>query len=137
MICCDRAEQAQISLKSQLISNIEVYGDVSQLQRLFTNLLTNALQYTPSGGTVIVSLQRMGTHALVSIEDTGIGIAPDQLPHIFDRFWRADQARSQYEDGCGLGLAIAKTITQRHGGKIIVTSKPSIGSCFQVYLPQA
>ncbi|MFZ1029344.1 MAG: HAMP domain-containing sensor histidine kinase [Limnoraphis robusta] len=134
---CDRAEQAQIYLKSQLISNIEVYGDVSQLQRLFTNLLTNALQYTPSGGTVIVSLQRMGTHALVSIEDTGIGIAPDQLPHIFDRFWRADQARSQYEDGCGLGLAIAKTITQRHAGKIIVTSKPSIGSCFQVYLPQA
>ncbi|MBW4660380.1 MAG: HAMP domain-containing histidine kinase [Drouetiella hepatica Uher 2000/2452] len=131
----DRADQAQITLKSQLISNVEVNGDASQLQRLFTNLLTNALQYTPPGGTVIVTLQRMGSYALINVEDTGIGIAPAQLPHIFDRFWRADQARSQYEDGSGLGLAIAKTISQHHRGDITVRSKLGIGSCFQVKIP--
>ncbi len=133
----DRAEQSQISLKSQLISGVEVNGDASQLQQLFMNLLTNALQYTPSGGTVIVSVQRIGTHALVTIQDTGIGIAPEQLPHIFDRFWRADQARSQYEEGSGLGLAIAKTIAQRHQGNITVQSKLGEGSYFYVKLPLA
>lgn len=133
----DRADQSQISLKSQLISGVEVNGDASQLQQLFMNLLTNALQYTPSGGTVIVSVQRIGTHALVTIQDTGIGIAPEQLPHIFDRFWRADQARSQYEEGSGLGLAIAKTIAQRHQGDITVQSKLGEGSYFYVKLPLA
>lgn len=133
----DRAEQAQISLKSQLIPSIEVNGDASQLQRLFTNLLTNALQYTPSGGIVIVSLQRIGAHALINIQDTGIGIAPEQLPRIFDRFWRADQARSQYEEGSGLGLSIAKTIAQRHQGDITLQSRLGEGSCFQVKIPLA
>ncbi len=131
----DRAEETNISLKSQLIPNLEVYADPSQLFRLFTNLLSNALQYTPSGGTVTVSLQRSRTHALIRIEDTGIGIASDQLPHIFDRFWRADQARSQHQGGSGLGLAIAKTIAQSHGGDITVHSQLGQGSCFQVKIP--
>lgn len=133
----DRAEQANLKLQSQLAPNLEVYGDPAQLSRLFTNLLVNALQYTPSGGTVTVSLQRHRTHALVNIEDTGIGIAPDQLPHIFDRFWRADQARSQHQGGSGLGLAIAKTIAQTHGGDITVHSQLGQGSCFQVKIPLA
>ncbi|MDP5339547.1 MAG: HAMP domain-containing histidine kinase [Nodularia sp. (in: cyanobacteria)] len=131
----DRATQAHIFLQSQLIPNIEVYGDASQLQRLFTNLLGNALKYSLSGGTVNVSLQRIGTSALVSIEDTGIGISPDQLSHIFERFWRADQVRSQHENSSGLGLAIAKTITQRHGGEITVRSQLGVGSCFYVKIP--
>ncbi len=131
----DRAGETNISLQSQLIPNLEVYADASQLFRLFTNLLSNALQYTPSGGTVTVSLQRSRTHALVSVEDTGIGIASDQLPHIFDRFWRADQARSQHQAGSGLGLAIAKTIAQSHGGDITVHSQLGQGSCFQVKIP--
>jgi two-component system OmpR family sensor kinase len=131
----DRAESANLNLQSQLIPNLEVYADPSELSRLFTNLLANALQYTPSGGTVIVSLQRNRTHALVRIEDTGIGINSDQLPHIFDRFWRADQARSQHQGGSGLGLAIAKTIAQTHGGDITVQSQLGQGSCFQVKIP--
>ena len=85
----------------------------------------------------MVSLQRIGTHALATIQDTGIGIAPEQLPHIFDRFWRADQARSRYEEGSGLGLAIAKTIVQRHQGDITVQSKLEEGSYFQVKIPLA
>ncbi|MBO0348164.1 HAMP domain-containing histidine kinase [Phormidium pseudopriestleyi FRX01] len=131
----DRARETNISLQSQLIPNLEVYADAFQLSRLLTNLLTNALQYTPSGGSVTVSLQRRRTHALIRVEDTGIGIAPEQLPHIFDRFWRADQARSQHQGGSGLGLAIAKTIAQTHGGDIIVHSQLGQGSCFQVKIP--
>ncbi|MFQ3616339.1 MAG: HAMP domain-containing sensor histidine kinase [Cyanobacteriota bacterium] len=133
----DQAERSQISLKSQLISSLKVNGDASQLQRLFMNLLTNALQYTPSGGTVIVALQKVGNYALVTVQDTGIGIASQDLPHIFDRFWRADQARNQYQEGSGLGLAIAKTIAQRHQGDITVHSKLGEGSCFYVKLPLA
>lgn len=131
----DRAEQAQIALKCQLTPNLEVKCDVVQLQRLFTNLLTNALEYTPSGGTIIVSLQREGSQALIKIQDTGIGIAPDQLPHIFDRFWRADKARSYNTGGTGLGLAIVKAIAQAHGAEITVRSQIASGSCFTVILP--
>ncbi|QKD82702.1 HAMP domain-containing histidine kinase [Thermoleptolyngbya sichuanensis A183] len=133
----DKAEKSQISLKYQLISDAKVNGDAYQLHRLFTNLLTNALQYTPSGGTVTLSLQRIGSHVFVTIQDTGIGIAPEHLPYIFDRFWRADQARTQYESGSGLGLAIAKTIAQRHQGNITVKSKLGQGSSFCVKLPLA
>lgn len=131
----DRAEVAKLSLKCQLVSHLEVYGDSTQLKHLFTNLLTNALQYTPAGGTVIVSLQRSEAHALVRIEDTGIGIAPDQLSHIFNRFWRADPARSYHQNGSGLGLAIAQAIVQHHDGEITVKSQLASGSCFQVKFP--
>lgn len=131
----DRAEQAKIALKCQLTPDLEVKGDAVQLQRLFTNLLTNALQYTPSGGIITVSLQREGSHALISIQDTGIGIAPDQLSQIFDRFWRADKARSYHTGGTGLGLAIVKAVAQAHGGEITVQSQIGSGSCFKVILP--
>jgi two-component system OmpR family sensor kinase len=135
----DRADQAQLSLKYELSPTLktdtQVKGDASQLQRLFTNLLTNALQYTPSGGSIVISLQQMGTYALVTVQDTGLGIAPEHLSQIFDRFWRADQARSHYDDGSGLGLAIAKTIAQQHQGDITVQSKLREGSRFQVKIP--
>ncbi len=134
-LCRDQAEQVQISLKSQLTPDIEINGDPSQMQRLFTNLLANALQYTLPGGTIVVSLQKLGNRALVAVQDTGIGIAPEQLPYIFDRFWRADQARRQDKDGSGLGLAIAKTIAQRHRGDITAQSQLGQGSRFQVKLP--
>ncbi|MGC8714136.1 MAG: sensor histidine kinase [Leptodesmis sp.] len=135
----DRAEQSQISLELQVSStpSIDVYGDAAQLQRLFTNLLTNALQYTPAGGAVRVSVQHSVQYALVAVQDTGIGIAPEQLPHIFDRFWRADQARSYYAGGFGLGLSIAKAIAQCHQGDITVQSQLGHGSCFWVKIPLA
>jgi two-component system OmpR family sensor kinase len=131
----DPAEQAGIALKSQLIADVIITGDAGQLQRLITNLLANALQYTPSGGVVTVSLAQFSDRAVISFEDTGIGIAAEHLPHIFERFWRADLARSQHAGGTGLGLAIARAITQQHGGEILVRSQLGIGSCFQVQLP--
>ncbi|NES87492.1 MAG: ATP-binding protein [Moorea sp. SIO2B7] len=80
----------------------------------------------------------MVTHlgnAVVTVEDTGIGIAPEDLPHVFERLWRSDQARREYREGTGLGMAIAQTLTQVHGETIEVTSEVGVGSCFRVCVP--
>ena len=129
------AQNKEIALKSKLTEEIKVLGEESKLSRLFSNLIHNAIQYTPQGGTVSIELSKQNRFALISIKDTGIGIAEEQLPHIFDRFWRADKARSRREGGTGLGLAIAQAIAVSHGGKINVSSKVNSGSCFQVKLP--
>lgn len=110
-------------------------GDAIQLRRLFTNLIENALQYTPDGGKVKVSIQKNDTFVNIIVEDTGIGIPADRLSFVFDRFWRADRARSWREGGSGLGLAIARAIARAHGGEISVTSQVNVGSCFRICLP--
>ncbi|MEG4013592.1 MULTISPECIES: sensor histidine kinase [unclassified Microcoleus] len=130
-----RAELKQINLKPQLTENIDLVGDSSQLTRLFTNLIQNALHYTPSGGTVEITANPLGSYCIVSVRDTGVGIAPEHIKLIFERFWRADESRSYWNGGSGLGLAIAQTIAQNHGGSITVTSKLGVGSCFTVKLP--
>jgi signal transduction histidine kinase len=132
-----QATARQIALKADLLPDAFVNGDATQLPRLFANLLENALKYTPVGGTVMVSMQRSDRTVTVSIKDTGMGIAPEHLPKVFDRFWRADAARSSQQPGLGLGLAIAQAIADRHQGKVTVTSKLGVGSCFQVQLPLA
>jgi len=129
------AYEKKIALKYEHIATPSVMGDEAQLTRLISNLLENALQYTPPGGQVVLTLTKNSRFALVSVKDTGIGIDKEQLPFIFDRFWRADKARSRREGGTGLGLAIAQTIAQHHGGKITVSSRVGFGSCFQVRLP--
>ncbi|MGK7953207.1 MAG: sensor histidine kinase [Xenococcaceae cyanobacterium] len=129
------ANEKNIIFRYQLRPDVYIFGDSSQLNRLFSNLVENALQYTPPGGIVNVSLSKQNRFALVSVEDTGIGIAPEQLPCVFDRFWRADKARTRREGGTGLGLSIANAIAQSHGGKISVTSQINEGSCFQVRIP--
>jgi OmpR-family two-component system manganese-sensing sensor histidine kinase len=129
------AESKNVYFNCELPPNISVLGNKMQLTRLFKNLLENAIYYTPKGGKVNISLAKNNRLATVRIQDTGIGIAPEHLPLIFDRFWRADQARSRREGGSGLGLSIAKAIVQWHGGKITVKSQANQGSCFQVRLP--
>ena len=129
------AQKKQIELQSHLVTKTIVLGDRVQLTRLFSNLIQNALQYTPEGGIVSVYINKDNRLAVVSIRDTGIGISTEQLPHVFDRFWRANKARTRREGGTGLGLAIAEAIAKNHGGKIVVTSKPDVGSCFQVKIP--
>jgi two-component system, OmpR family, manganese sensing sensor histidine kinase len=129
------AHEKKITLKYQFATTVSVMGDEAQLTRLLSNLLENALQYTPSEGRVVLTLTKHNRSALVNVQDTGIGIEREQLPFVFDRFWRADKARTRREGGTGLGLAIAQTIAQRHGGKITVTSQVGVGSCFQVRLP--
>lgn len=130
-----QAEEKQIALKSNLGSGLSVMGDAAQLTRLFSNLIGNAIQYTSSGGNVTVSLTSPNRLVIVSIEDTGIGIAPEDVKLVFDRFWRADRARNRREGGLGMGLAIAQAIVQRHRGEISVTSQLGVGSCFQVKFP--
>jgi signal transduction histidine kinase len=111
-----------------------VKGDAHKLEQLVGNLVGNAIKYTPEGGTISLSLFQDGDWARLDVADTGIGISPEHLPHIFDRFYRVDKARSRAGGGTGLGLAIVKGIALQHGGKVTVTSKPGKGSTFTVWL---
>jgi signal transduction histidine kinase len=99
------------------------------------NLLDNALRYTPSGGTVTVRLEPAGQWVAVIVEDTGHGIEPEHLPHLFERFYRTDWARAKDSGGTGLGLPIVKGIAAAHGGAIAVTSRVNEGSVFTLRLP--
>ena len=111
-----------------------VKGDAHKLDQLVGNLVGNAIKYTPEGGAITLSLFQDGEWARLDVADTGIGISPEHLPHIFDRFYRVDRARSRAGGGTGLGLAIVKGIAQQHGGKVTVTSEPGKGSTFTVWL---
>jgi signal transduction histidine kinase len=125
----------QIDLRSNIMPNLAGLGDPSQLQRVFTNLLENAIYYNKSGGTVIVNTTQDNRSISVTIQDTGIGIDAADLNKIFDRFWRADTSRTQWEGGSGLGLSIVQAIVTRHRGQIKVSSQKDVGSCFTVQLP--
>jgi two-component system, OmpR family, manganese sensing sensor histidine kinase len=129
------ANEKKIVFQSKFREELKVLGDIPQLSRLFSNLLENSLQYTPDEGRVSLDLYRQNRFAIISVRDTGIGIAADQLNKVFDRFWRANKARNRREGGTGLGLAISAAIAKRHGGKISVTSEPNIGTCFLVRIP--
>jgi signal transduction histidine kinase len=120
------------------IEPVRVHGDEESLRRVTLILLDNAIKYTPVGnkegeGRVTVSLERSDGQAVLRVRDTGIGIDPADLPHIFERFYRADRARSR--QGTGLGLSIAQTLVERLGGHITVESRPGKGSTFSVWLP--
>jgi signal transduction histidine kinase len=132
----DNARAKGIDLTFQETVKVTVMGHPTQFNRLFSNLIQNALQYTTQG-EISVWAARSRRYALVEVRDTGIGIAPENVPKVFDRFWRADRARSRLDGGSGLGLAIVQAITQQYKGKIWVTSKVDQGSCFHVVLPLA
>ncbi len=116
---------------------MRISADGGRLRQLLMNLLTNAIKYTPQGGSVDVGCRRTDVSVVITVQDTGIGIAPGDLPHIFDRFWRADPARSRTGEraGVGLGLAICKWIAEAHGGSIDVESRPGRGTTFTVTIP--
>jgi signal transduction histidine kinase len=113
--------------------------DPHRIREMLLNLVTNAIKYTPKGGTIDLSLADQDGAVSITVRDTGIGIAPGDLPHIFERFWRADPARSRTGErpGTGLGLAITKWIAEAHGGGITVQSRPGRGTIFTVRLPRA
>jgi two-component system, OmpR family, sensor kinase len=131
-------EEAGIDVSLSVLEEGTVDGDVRRLRQLFLNLITNAIKYTPRGGRVeLSSSQRVGHEIAFTVRDTGIGIAAADLPHVFDRFWRADRARSRASErgGFGLGLAISQWIAQAHGGRINLQSRLGRGSAFTVTLP--
>ena len=112
-----------------------VSGDKVKLRQLFINILENAVRYTPTAGHISVSLVKQESNAVVSISDTGIGIPPEHLPHIFERFYRVDKARARADGGVGLGLAIAKIIAESHKGNIEVESELGKGTTFRISIP--
>ena len=115
--------------------SLVVSGDKVKLRQLFINILENAVRYTPADGNISVSLVRKDGSALATISDTGIGIPPEHLPHIFERFYRVDKARSRSDGGVGLGMAIAKYIADSHSGKIEVESQIGKGTTFIITIP--
>jgi signal transduction histidine kinase len=133
-------EDAGLSLSLRTMENAIVMGDRTRLRQLLLNLVTNAIKYTPRGGSVeLAVVKRSGDEVSITVRDTGIGISTADLPHVFDRFWRADRARSRMSErgGFGLGLAISQWIVQAHGGSISVQSRLGRGSIFTVILPTA
>jgi two-component Ni(II)/redox sensor kinase NrsS len=132
------ATQSDIHLIHQIPPQaLYVLGHESQLYRLVSNLMANAIQYTPRGGQVVVSLTARDRTALITVKDTGIGIAPEQQARIFDQFYRVDSDRARKTGGTGLGLAIVQAIAKSHQGNIQVQSQLGRGSTFIVKLPAA
>jgi two-component system, OmpR family, sensor kinase len=114
---------------------VTIQGDSAHLRRLLLNLVDNGIKYTPAGGRVTLSLQHDARWAALRVSDTGIGIAPDEQERVFQRFYRAPEALSRGEEGSGLGLCIARSIAEAHGGRIEVRSTVDGGSTFTVFLP--
>ncbi|WP_432823357.1 sensor histidine kinase, partial [Trichloromonas sp.] len=127
----------EFSLHLQVDREIHLRGDQLQLHRMLLNLISNGVKYTPAGGRVDVSLETIGDKAQISVRDTGFGIAEEHFPHLFDRFYRIDEARNRDIGGTGLGLSIVKWIVDAHGGAIEVKSELNRGSEFSVTLPLA
>ena len=135
-------ENAGVSVSLPLVEDAAVLGDETRLRQLFLNLITNAIKYTPRGGHVEMTLSLRNNNEIgFAVRDTGVGIAAADLPHVFDRFWRADRARSRRIEGdsrgggFGLGLSIAQWIVQAHGGSLTAQSRLGRGSIFTVLLP--
>lgn len=128
------AEEKNISVTSDL-QPAQVMGDANRLSQVVVNLVQHAIIYNKPGGQVRVKLHSADQNVSLAITDTGIGIAADHLPHIYDRFYRVDPSRSEQGAASGLGLAITQEIIHAHGGHIEVLSQPGVGSTFAVHLP--
>jgi two-component system OmpR family sensor kinase len=132
-------EGVGISVTSSMPEHpVRLAVDRQRIREMLLNLVTNAIKYTPKGGTIDLTLAEEDDAVSFTVRDTGIGIAPGDLPHIFERFWRADPARSRTGErpGTGLGLAITKWIAEAHGGSITVQSRPGRGTMFTVRFPR-
>jgi two-component system, OmpR family, sensor histidine kinase BaeS len=130
------ATEKQIALVADVAPGMPpVTADADRIGQVLVNLLANALQYTPLGGRVDVRSWAEGAQLAIQVRDTGPGIAPADLPHVFDRFYRADKARTRTTGGSGLGLAIVNSLVRLHGGTVAAESELGKGSCFTVRLP--
>lgn len=133
-----RAQDQQVALELHVPAGLpDVEVDVERIAQVLGNLLSNALRYTPAGGTIMLDAQMHGAAVELRVRDSGSGIAPNDLPHIFERFYRADPSRQQGDGSSGLGLAIARGIAEAHGGGISVESTPGHGTTFTISLPAA
>jgi signal transduction histidine kinase len=131
------AEDKGVSVACNVEGNVCVEGDRARIKQVVVNLLDNAIKYTPYYGSINLNVHAREGKAVIEVADTGIGIPPEALPHIFERFFRVDNARSRGAGGAGLGLAIVKSICTAHGGRVEVESTEGRGSRFTVELPLA
>ena len=129
------AEDKGISVLCRAVAEVPVLGDRARMKQVVVNLLDNAIKYTPSGGRIQLSVFAQDDKALLEVEDNGIGIPAEACPHIFERFFRVDKARSREMGGAGLGLSIVKSICTAHGGCVNFESTEGVGSRFKVELP--
>jgi heavy metal sensor kinase len=129
------AEEKAVKLHAERFAPCSISGDEDQLRRLLFNLVENAIKFTPAGGTVRIEATRADSEARVVVTDSGIGIPPEHLPHVFQRFYRVDSARGAGVDGTGLGLAIARSIAEAHGGSVAVESTVGVGTRATLSLP--
>ncbi|MCX6998577.1 MAG: ATP-binding protein [Kiritimatiellaeota bacterium] len=134
-LCRARASSKEIVLENRCIPPLPARVNVRLLEQALVNLLDNAIQYSPPGQVVSVEAQRQAERWVIVVRDHGCGIAAEHLPHLFERFYRVDKARSRSSGGTGLGLAIVKHILQAHGGGVTVESQPGQGSTFSIWLP--
>jgi heavy metal sensor kinase len=129
------SEHKSLTLTREISPRVIVEGDESRLKQVTVNLLDNAIKYTPSGGSIVLRVFADAGHAVLEIIDTGIGIEPAALPHVFDRFFRAEQVKAARMEGTGLGLSIVQSITEAHGGSVSVQSGENEGTRVRVELP--
>ena len=128
------ADEGDVDLRCEAEAAATIQGDIAMMQRLVANLIDNAIKYTPPGGNVNVATRLNAEGRVVlAVKDTGVGIAADALPYIFDRFYRCDPSRST--TGSGLGLSLVKAVAEAHKGRVVVSSKLDEGSCFEVTFP--
>jgi signal transduction histidine kinase len=132
----EQAASKRLSLQVEPLDGLPtVSGDPQRLRQVLSNLVGNAIKYTPDGGRITVRGNAQNGKVILEVEDNGIGIAPDDLPKVFDRFFRAEDTFIQTVEGTGLGLSIVKSIVERHGGEVTVESQLGEGSTFRVTLP--
>lgn len=128
------ADEKNVAIRTAFSGDLEVSADPYRIRQVVSNLLDNAVKYTPAGGRVDVEALQRPKQVMITVKDTGIGISKENLPKIWDRLYRGDESRSQR--GLGLGLSVVKSIVEVHGGHVEVFSEPGAGSIFSVYLPQ-
>ncbi|HEX7485128.1 MAG TPA: HAMP domain-containing sensor histidine kinase [Vicinamibacterales bacterium] len=130
------SREGGVALEARGDQTILARGDPLRLEQALQNLAANALRHTPSGGRVVLGVERRGESVVLSVQDSGAGIQPEHLPHVFDRFYKADASRAEESGaGSGIGLSIVKAIVERHGGRISVRSAPGVDTVFEIVLP--
>jgi signal transduction histidine kinase len=133
-----QAQARQVSLRGIFCEDLPlISAEMAKLQRVLFNLVQNAIRHTPAAGQILLAIRRTSAGVQVDISDTGEGISPEDLPHVFDQFYRGEKSRSRETGGAGLGLAIAKRIIEAHQGQIWVESQPGAGARFSFVLPAA
>jgi len=126
-----------VTLRNDVSADLAATADAERIHQVLYNLVDNAVRFTPPGGSVTVTGTRREDRVAIEVRDSGVGIAPEHLPRLFERFYRADASRSREGGGTGIGLAIARSIVESHGGRITATSEPGQGSAFTFDLPGA